>query len=199
MHYHVPRSADMYIHRSGRTARVDTTGSSVLICSPDETAGVTKLIARIHGIDAVASKKASQAVVDRIYLPNDLLRQVQKRVELAQNLINLTQSKEKTNSEENWLRNAAEDLGVDYDSDEFEDASRHGRRGRGGEKERRQKKVAKDENGRQRAAQWKAQLREELTGRLDFGDSVFRRTKYLAGGAFDVDRLLAERDATAKT
>ncbi|KAL8931985.1 MAG: hypothetical protein Q9216_007003, partial [Gyalolechia sp. 2 TL-2023] len=36
LHYHLPRAADTYVHRSGRTARKGNEGTSVLICSPEE-------------------------------------------------------------------------------------------------------------------------------------------------------------------
>ena len=194
VHYHVPRTADTYVHRSGRTARVDASGSSVLLCSPDETASVTKLIAKVHTSSHRSTSKEMSALVDRMYLPNDLLRQVSVQVELAQKLVESLQSTDKVRSEDNWLRNAAEELGVDYDSDEFEQAGKQGRRGRGGEKDRRQKKVAKQQATQSHVVQWKAQLKEALSKRLDFGDGAGRSFKYLAGGAFDVEKLLAERD-----
>ncbi|KAK5239265.1 ATP-dependent RNA helicase, partial [Cryomyces antarcticus] len=39
LHYHLPRAADTYVHRSGRTARADASGSSILLCAPEEVAG----------------------------------------------------------------------------------------------------------------------------------------------------------------
>ena len=36
IHYQVPRTADAYIHRSGRTARAQRSGLSVLFVSPEE-------------------------------------------------------------------------------------------------------------------------------------------------------------------
>jgi ATP-dependent RNA helicase DDX24/MAK5 len=36
IHYQVPRSADMYVHRNGRTARAERSGFGLLICGPDE-------------------------------------------------------------------------------------------------------------------------------------------------------------------
>ena len=36
IHYHVPVSEQAYIHRNGRTARVDATGNAYVITSPDE-------------------------------------------------------------------------------------------------------------------------------------------------------------------
>ena len=191
VHYHVPRTADTYVHRSGRTARVADSGSSILLCSPDETASVTKLIAKIHSHST--SNDDVSKTVDRMYLPNDLLRQVQQRVGLAQKLIEYTQSTDKVKNEDNWLRNAAEELGVEYDSGEFENAGKQGRRGRGGGKERKQKKAAEQENRQTKVAEWKARLKEDLERRIDFGDGMSKSMKYLAGGAFDVDKLLAER------
>lgn len=193
VHYHVPRTADTYVHRSGRTARVQASGNSVLICSPDETASVTKLIAKVHGNTKTNSEKDAGNLINRMYLPNDLLRQVAVRIELVQKLVESTQDTERVKSEDNWLRNAAEELGVDYDSDEFENASKQGHRGRGGERERKRKKVAKEEATHTKIAQWKAQLRELLSEHLDFGDGARRNAKYLAGGAVDMDSLLAER------
>lgn len=191
VHYHVPRTADTYVHRSGRTARVNASGSSILLCSPDETASVTKLIAKIHN-QAKTAKDATK-FIDRMYLPNDILRQVKHRIEIAQKLIESNQSTDKVKSEDHWLRNAANELGVDFDSEDYENAGKQGRRGRGGGKERKQKKAAEQGNRQSKVAQWKAQLREDLQNRVDFGDGMGRNMKYLAGGAFDVDKLLAER------
>ena len=36
VHYQLPRSADLYVHRSGRTARGKEQGVSVLLCSPEQ-------------------------------------------------------------------------------------------------------------------------------------------------------------------
>ncbi|KAJ9661421.1 ATP-dependent RNA helicase [Neophaeococcomyces mojaviensis] len=192
VHYHVPRTADTYVHRSGRTARVNNSGSSILLCSPDETASVTKLIAKIHGDSSTKSAKDINTV-DRMYLPGNLIRQIESRVELAQKIVELSQSTVKVKSEDNWLRTAADELGVDYDSEEFEAAGRQARRGRGGGKERHQKKAAEQENRQSKVTEWKARLKDELQKRIDFGDSSSSSMKYLAGGAFDVDKLLAER------
>ncbi len=36
IHYQVPRSAEIYVHRSGRTARSVNEGLSVMLVSPEE-------------------------------------------------------------------------------------------------------------------------------------------------------------------
>lgn len=192
VHYHVPRTADTYVHRSGRTARIQTSGSSILLCSPEEIAAVTRLIAQIHKTSVRGNIDIGK-IVDRMYLPPDLTRQLEGRISLAQKIAESTQATEKVHSEQNWLKNAAEELGVDYDSEEFEEAGRRGRRGRGKGKERKQKKVAEQENKASKLAEWRAKLKQDLQGRVDFGDGVRQRRKYLAGGSIDVDKLLRER------
>lgn len=47
IHYQIPRSADVYIHRNGRTARASRDGFSLLICGPDERRAVRALLASL--------------------------------------------------------------------------------------------------------------------------------------------------------
>jgi len=37
IHYHLPLAEDSFVHRNGRTARMDATGTAILILSPEET------------------------------------------------------------------------------------------------------------------------------------------------------------------
>ncbi|KIW49426.1 hypothetical protein PV05_11106 [Exophiala xenobiotica] len=175
IHYHVPRTADMYVHRSGRTARADTSGRSILLCSPDEVAGVTRLIIEVHKTD----KAPEVAEID-----GRLTKRLVDRVSLAHRITDATLAKEKTNSKDEWLRSAAEELGVDYDSDEFESQGQRGQRGRGGgnaKKEKEKAAVRKDQISR-----WRTELQSLLDKRINLGVSE----RYLAGGRVDVDALL---------
>jgi superfamily II DNA/RNA helicase len=36
IHYHLPGSEDIFTHRNGRTARMDASGTAILILSPEE-------------------------------------------------------------------------------------------------------------------------------------------------------------------
>jgi superfamily II DNA/RNA helicase len=38
IHYHLPHTEEIFIHRNGRTARMDASGTAILILSPDEQA-----------------------------------------------------------------------------------------------------------------------------------------------------------------
>jgi len=44
LHYQIPRSADSYVHRNGRTARAMRKGFSMLMCAPDERRVVRALL-----------------------------------------------------------------------------------------------------------------------------------------------------------
>ena len=134
---------------------------------------MTKLIAKLHARDK--SIKELKNVVDRMYLPGSLVKQLQLRIELAQKLVDSNQNTEKVRSEDNWLRKAAEDLGVDYNSDEFEKADAQTRRGRGGGRNKKQKAEAESEHRKGKISGWKARLRDELGKRIDFGDGIGKK------------------------
>lgn len=36
VHYQLPRSGEIYVHRSGRTARASEKGISLMLCAPEE-------------------------------------------------------------------------------------------------------------------------------------------------------------------
>ncbi|RKO89308.1 P-loop containing nucleoside triphosphate hydrolase protein, partial [Blyttiomyces helicus] len=43
IHYQLPRTAELYVHRSGRTARAQADGVSVVLCSPEEVGVYRKI------------------------------------------------------------------------------------------------------------------------------------------------------------
>lgn len=183
VHYHVPRTADTYVHRSGRTARASASGKSVLISSPEETAGVARLIAKIHHSQKYASKRT--AALQSVHLDRNIVTRLRPRASLSKRITESTLAKEKISSEADWLRTAAEDLGVDYDSDEFTEQESRGRgRGRGGGRQARDKvagSLTKAELGN---------LRGELKALLSKKVNVGVSERYLTSGRVDVDALL---------
>ena len=180
LHYHVPHSADMYIHRSGRTARAEETGASILLCSPEEIQGVRRLIAKVH-VRATSQKKDQS--LSTMELDPKITTRIKPRVTLSKKITDATLAKEKHSQEYNWLRNAAEELGVDYDSDEFAN-----QKGRGGGRKKREKEarsLTKEEIN-----SLKYQLKEELEKRVNVGVSE----RYITSGGLDVDSLLEEKE-----
>lgn len=187
IHYHVPRTADDYVHRSGRTARANHSGTSILLCGPKEAIPTQRLIAKVHAAAAAAagntsrSKLASSGVgVHTIDVDRRLVSHLRPRVALAKKITETAIAKVKGAKEDDWMRHAAEELGVEYDSDELEQAGSW--KGRGSGKKAREKEargVTKAE-----VKQWRWELRELLGRRVNTGVSE----KYLAG--VDVDALL---------
>ncbi|KAI7241130.1 P-loop containing nucleoside triphosphate hydrolase protein [Hortaea werneckii] len=193
IHYHLPRAADMYVHRSGRTARAGQAGSSILLCGPEEVVGVRRLVAKVHAQSAVQHQRsANEAAKQGFYIrtldiDRRIVARLKPRTTLAKKIADTTIAKEKGNKQNDFMRQAAEDLGVDYDSEEFEQQEK-GRRGRGSgrkKKEREARGLSKQEVGAMRA-----ELKDLLKQRVNVGVSE----KYLTSGRVDVDELLRQQD-----
>ncbi|RAK77316.1 ATP-dependent RNA helicase MAK5 [Aspergillus fijiensis CBS 313.89] len=179
IHYHAPRTADTYVHRSGRTARAGASGKSVLICSPEEMQGVIRLAAKVHANMANAKK----VPLESLELDRRVVGRVKPRVKLAAKIADSSIAKEKISAEDNWLRNAAEDLGVDYDSEEFDESAGRGR-GRGRGRQERQRKAG--ETSKAEMASMRAELKQLLSQRVNVGVSE----RYLTSGRVDIEALL---------
>ena len=119
IHYHLPRSADVYIHRSGRTARADSEGVSVMICSPQEAMGpLRKLRKVLSNKSDVRKGRKWQKDVDLLPVEPDIVSQLRERSVLASELADDELATKSLSKDDNWLKKAAEDLGVDFDSEE---------------------------------------------------------------------------------
>lgn len=184
IHYHLPRAADMYVHRSGRTARAEASGSSILLCAPEEVVGVRRLVTKVHAQNAVAGGgKKSKYYMRSLDIDRKVVARLNPRVTLAKKIADSALAKEKKGHDDDWVKQAAEELGVDYDSEEFE-AAGGGRKGRGTGrklKEKEARALTKGELGALRA-----ELRNLLAQRVNVGVSE----RYLTAGTVDIDELL---------
>ncbi len=183
IHYHVPRAADMYVHRSGRTARAEKKGSSILLCAPEEVLGVRRLVAKVHVRNTSTVSGNRSFFIRTIELDRRIVARLKPRVVLSKKISDASLAKEKKGHEQNWLRTAAEDLGVEYDSEDFAagEASKKGR-GQGRKKaEKEARALSKGEVGALRG-----ELKEMLAQRVNVGVSE----RYLTAGGVDVDELL---------
>ncbi|KAG6169517.1 hypothetical protein E4U11_003808 [Claviceps purpurea] len=197
LHYHVPRAADAYIHRSGRTARADRSGVSILLCSPDEVLPTRRLAGKVHarrsakaaGADNSSSKDRDH-MIESLPIDRKIASRLRPRLDLAKKITDAALAKEKAHSNDAWLRNAAEELGVEYDSEEFEATEASGWAGgsRGGGRRRKEKEATALTKAEMGAL--KAQLRHELSQRVNLGVSE----KYITGGRVDIAQLLKQRD-----
>ncbi|KAK1633257.1 DEAD/DEAH box helicase [Colletotrichum phormii] len=178
VHYHVPRAADMYVHRSGRTARAEKTGLSIILCGPEEVVPTRRLAAKVHEKHS-SKKKYFMRTID---IDRRIASRLKPRLDLAKKLTDATLAKEKGTKDEDWVKAAAEELGVEYDSDELEKAGTW--TGRGSQRKKKQqedKNISKAEMGAMRA-----QLRELLSKRVNAGVSE----KYITSGNLDIEELL---------
>lgn len=190
VHYHLPRAADTYVHRSGRTARAGQQGASVLICGPEEVAGVRRLVAKVHAQSAAAEDTTTGKqgfFIRTMDIDRRVVSRLKERLTLAKKLADATIAKEKQHKEDDFMRTAAEELGVDYDSEEFEKQApgRHGRGSGRKKKEREARQLTKAEIGAT-----KAELKHLLSQRVNVGVSE----RYLTSGRVDVDELLRQQD-----
>ncbi|KAF1953797.1 DEAD-domain-containing protein, partial [Byssothecium circinans] len=184
VHYHLPRAADTYVHRSGRTARAEASGSSILICAPEEVAGVRRLVAKVHARAENASKSKKTAFFIRtLDIDRRIVSRLKPRATLSKKLADATTAKEKKHTEDDWMRAAAEELGVDYDSESF-DKEAKGKRGRGSGRKQKEKEA----RGMSKAEL--QGLRAELKGLLSQRVNVGVSERYLTSGRLDVDALM---------
>jgi ATP-dependent RNA helicase DDX24/MAK5 len=185
IHYHLPRAADTYVHRSGRTARADASGASILICAPEEVAGVRRLIAKVHARASDAPKTKKTAFFIRtLDIDRRIVSRLKPRATISKKLADTVIAKEKKNSEDDLLKRAAEDLGVDYDSDEFQKEA-PGKRGRGSGRKKKEKEASEMTKAEMQSL--RAELRHLLSQRINTGVSA----RYLTSGGIDVDALVA--------
>ncbi|GAA6016893.1 hypothetical protein JCM11491_006904 [Sporobolomyces phaffii] len=110
VHYQLPRSADTYVHRSGRTARAGQTGLALQIVAPEEKNTQRMLMAGLG------------KSVDLPALPIDfsILDQLKKRVELAKKIDAAQHRATKEAHDDKWLRDAAEAMEIDLDDEEYD-------------------------------------------------------------------------------
>lgn len=185
IHYHLPRAADTYVHRSGRTARADASGASILICGPEEVAGVRRLIAKVHAraVDAPKTKKTA-FFIRTLDIDRRIVARLKPRATISKRLADTVIAKEKKHSENDLLRQAAQDLGVEYDTDDL-DKDVKGKRGRGTGRKKREREASQMTKAEMQAL--RAELRTLLAQRINTGVSA----RYLTSGGIDVDALVA--------
>lgn len=108
IHYQIPRSADAYVHRNGRTARAMRKGFSMLMCAPDERRVVRALLGNLDRHDTDIPEMAIEL---------SLLDKLKYRVQLARKIETSRHKVKKTNHERNWMRETAEAMEIELDSD----------------------------------------------------------------------------------
>lgn len=105
VHFNLPRTADAYVHRSGRTARAQNPGFALQIVSPEDRnvqRGLLKALKR----DELPAEMEIEA---------GFLRQLRERINLARDIEKAQHAVKKEVHDRNWLKEAAEAMDVDID------------------------------------------------------------------------------------
>jgi ATP-dependent RNA helicase DDX24/MAK5 len=111
IHYQIPRQADTYIHRAGRTARAGAEGVSILLSLPSDQKDLKKLL---H----VMKKEAfSDFPIDKRLLPA-----LNKRLNLAKQIDAVQHTSKKRKNDSDWFKKAAEDCDIEFSIDEDSDS-----------------------------------------------------------------------------
>lgn len=191
LHYHLPRAADTYVHRSGRTARAGASGSSILICGPEEVQGVRRLVAKVHAGNSDDGNGGTTAkyFIRTVDLDRRVVSRLKPRASLAKRLADTEAAKQKKTggSSDAMMRQAAEDLGVEWDSDELEGGGARGKSGRGSQRKAREKQARETDKSEVQA------MRRELEALLRDRVNVGVSERYLTSGGVDVDLLLRQQ------
>lgn len=109
IHYQVPRTSESYVHRSGRTARANHEGLTLLLVEPSEGHLYSKLLKTLK-----RDKELPAFPVTEL-----LMKSVKQRVNLARDIDQLKLSHKRTNANVGWLEKAAKEMDLLLDDDEI--------------------------------------------------------------------------------
>ncbi|CAI9117993.1 OLC1v1019492C1 [Oldenlandia corymbosa var. corymbosa] len=153
IHYQLPHSAEVYVHRSGRTARASSDGCSIALIAPNETS-------KFAGLCKSFAKESFQRFpTDTSYMP-----EVMKRLSLARQIDKILRKDSQDKAKQSWFEKNAESVELLLDENDSED-----------------ERVNKHKKKKASSAQLK-KLQEELNGHLSrpLQPKTFSN-RYLAG------------------
>ncbi|CAE6467763.1 unnamed protein product, partial [Rhizoctonia solani] len=76
IHYQLPRTADAYVHRNGRTARAQREGFSLLLIAPNERGIMKGLMDSLKRTEPIAELPIEHDILDRLKQRVQLARQI---------------------------------------------------------------------------------------------------------------------------
>ena len=115
VHYQVPRQADAYVHRCGRTGRANQLGVSVALVTPKERSRYLAMLA------AMGRERGFR--LPPFPVAEETVREATKRVQLAKRIDAIVHKNEKKRADKAWKKRTAEamDLGLDDSDDDSGD------------------------------------------------------------------------------
>ncbi|XP_078090408.1 ATP-dependent RNA helicase DDX24 isoform X2 [Mustelus asterias] len=107
IHYQVPRATEIYVHRSGRTARATKAGLTLMLVGPDDIMRFRK-ICRTLGKDENVPLFPVQA---------KCMSAIKARVNVARSIEKMEYQHNKVQQHNSWFQQAAEALEIDLEDD----------------------------------------------------------------------------------
>ncbi|XP_030905238.2 ATP-dependent RNA helicase DDX24 [Melopsittacus undulatus] len=107
IHYQVPRTSELYVHRSGRTARAANEGLSLLLIGPDDLINFRKIYKTLEKSEELP------------FFPVETkcMTSIKERVNLAWQIEKAEFFNSRAKQHNSWLQQAAEALEIDLDDD----------------------------------------------------------------------------------
>ncbi|KAK9671215.1 hypothetical protein RND81_12G014100 [Saponaria officinalis] len=110
IHYQLPHSAEVYIHRSGRTARGVADGCSIALISPNDRLKFATLC-----------KSFAKDTLQRFPIENTYMPEVLKRLSLARQIDKILRKDSQEKASENWVKRSLESMELDVEANDSED------------------------------------------------------------------------------
>lgn len=111
IHYQVPKDPDLYIHRSGRTARASREGLSVVLVGPEEFGSYKKIMKTLNSGNDLDSFPVDVAFMSSI----------RKRISLAKQIDKEEHKFRRKKSSNDWVLASAKAMDIEVDEDLLED------------------------------------------------------------------------------
>ncbi|NXB11265.1 DDX24 helicase, partial [Cnemophilus loriae] len=107
IHYQVPRTSELYVHRSGRTARAANEGLSLLLIGPEDLINFRKIYKTLEKSEELP------------FFPVDTkcMTSIKERMNLARQIEKAEFFNSRAKQHNSWLQQAAEALEIDLDDD----------------------------------------------------------------------------------
>ncbi|KAI3746801.1 hypothetical protein L6452_09242 [Arctium lappa] len=110
VHYQLPHSAEVYVHRSGRTARASADGCSIALISPKEASKFSSLC------KSFSKESFRQFPIEASYMP-----EVSKRLSLARQIDRVLRKESQDKADKSWFQRNAESIELIVDENDSEE------------------------------------------------------------------------------
>lgn len=110
VHYQLPHSAEVYVHRSGRTARASADGCSIALISPNDTSKFAAMC------KSFSKESFRQFPIEVSYMP-----EVLKRLSLARQIDKVLRKESQEKANKSWLERNAESVELVVEDNDSED------------------------------------------------------------------------------